>query len=64
MGVIAPFMALAYIVLFIVLVVWLVKSINRIVLAQEQSARSMDRLVESIERLTRERLGGPGQGAA
>ena len=56
MGTIAPFLGLLYLGLMIALVVWLVRLANRFVHSQEQSARAMQRLAQSVEQIARSGL--------
>lgn len=63
MNIIAPFLGILYVFLLIGVAVWVFKLANRLVEAQEQTARSIDRLSRSVELIAQSshapRLGGP-----
>lgn len=51
MGTAAPFFVLLCFALVIGLLVWFVRAVNRLVAAQEHSARAIERVAHSVEQL-------------
>lgn len=59
MGVMAGITGLLYLALLIAFVVWLIRLANRFVNAQEQSARAMQRIAQSVEQIAQSGLSNP-----